>query len=78
MATKTNAPLPANLKAGETYAWCSCGLSQDMPLCDGSHSGTDHKPVIFVAEETKKSYLCACASSQIPPICDGSHCLNDD
>lgn len=74
MPSRLNAPLPAKLEAGKTYAWCACGLSQDMPLCDGSHKATDKKPVSFVAEETKTAYLCACSTSEIPPICDGSHC----
>lgn len=78
MATKTDHPLPADLEAGKTYSWCSCGSSQNMPLCDGSHKDTDHKPISFVAEETRKTFLCACSSTQIPPICDGSHCFNND
>ena len=29
---------PVELKPQEKSAWiCACGLSQDMPLCDGSH-----------------------------------------
>jgi CDGSH iron-sulfur domain-containing protein 3 len=30
---------PAVLELGEgVHAWCSCGLSQKGPFCDGSHS----------------------------------------
>ncbi|WP_081679148.1 CDGSH iron-sulfur domain-containing protein [Methylobacter luteus] len=78
MPTKTNLPLPAQVEAGKSYSWCSCGLSQTMPLCDGAHKGaSDKKPVSFLAEETKTVYLCACTASQTPPHCDGSHCQID-
>ena len=76
MATKTNAPLPADIEEGKTYSWCACGLSQTMPLCDGSHKGGDKKPVSFIAEETKTAYLCACTLTESAPLCDGSHCKN--
>ncbi len=74
MTARTKMPQPADLEAGKTYSWCACGLSQAMPLCDGSHTGTNKKPVTFIAEETKTAYLCACSHSKVPPICDGSHC----
>ncbi len=74
MPTKTNAPLPADIEAGKDYLWCRCGLSHNMPLCDGKHQGTGKQPVVFTAEQTKTAYLCACSSTQSPPICDGSHC----
>jgi len=29
---------PIEVKPGEKSAWiCACGLSQNLPLCDGSH-----------------------------------------
>jgi len=75
MPTKTNSPLPVDLEAGQTYSWCSCGLSETMPLCDHSHRGrSEKKSVKFQVEETKKYCLCACSQSQTPPYCDGSHC----
>jgi len=40
-------PIQAELVAGETVYWCSCGRSQNQPFCDGSHSGTDFTPVAF-------------------------------
>jgi CDGSH-type Zn-finger protein len=77
MPTKVNAPLFVNVEEGKTYAWCGCGLSQNAPLCDGSHKTTDKEPFHFVADATKMTFLCGCAASQNPPRCDGSHCHQD-
>ena len=67
------APLPLELEAGKTYAWCSCGQSSNQPLCDGSHRGTDFMPKVFKAEETKTAYMCTCKQTGNPGFCDGSH-----
>ncbi|MDD2724738.1 MAG: CDGSH iron-sulfur domain-containing protein [Methylovulum sp.] len=72
MTNKTNSPLPVEVKAGRIYSWCQCGLSEDMPLCDNTHSGRSNiKSFKFMAEETTTLYLCACAATQTPPYCDG-------
>ena len=42
-------PYAADVKAGETYYWCSCGLSKSQPFCDGSHKPTEFKPVQLAA-----------------------------
>ena len=39
------------LEEGKTYYWCSCGRSKNQPFCDGSHEGTEFKPVAFTAEK---------------------------
>ena len=44
------APLPVEVKAGETYYWCSCGQSKNQPFCDGSHKGSDFTPMAWTAE----------------------------
>ena len=31
------APYSVEVKAGESYWWCSCGQSKNQPFCDGSH-----------------------------------------
>ena len=28
------------VEANKRYSWCSCGLSNKQPLCDGSHKET--------------------------------------
>jgi CDGSH-type Zn-finger protein len=30
-------PLAVILEEGKKYAWCTCGLSESQPFCDGSH-----------------------------------------
>lgn len=65
-------PAVMTLEPG-TYAWCTCGQSDDQPFCDGSHQGTDFKPMTFKIEEEKQVALCQCKHTDDPPFCDGSH-----
>jgi CDGSH-type Zn-finger protein len=58
---------------GESYYWCSCGLSANQPFCDGSHKGSDFTPVPYKAEEDKVVSFCGCKFSKKTPLCDGSH-----
>ena len=67
------APIAVELEVGKTYAWCACGHSKSQPFCDGSHSGTEFKPLVFKAEEKKTAYLCQCKHSNNKPYCDGTH-----
>ncbi|MFK5883560.1 MAG: CDGSH iron-sulfur domain-containing protein [Candidatus Izemoplasma sp.] len=66
-------PMEVELEEGKTYAWCSCGKSKTQPYCDGSHTGTEFKPVIFKAEKSSKQYLCGCKQTDNQPYCDGTH-----
>lgn len=68
-----NRPYSVDVHEGSTYHWCACGLSQNQPLCDGSHLTTDFQPVAFTAEKSGTVYLCGCKKTGRKPYCDGSH-----
>ncbi len=87
---KNDLPLPAQtfpaeiqLKAGKTYAWCTCGLSEKQPFCDSAHKTTWYeaggetimpfKSLKFTAEKDETVWFCQCKYTQNPPFCDGSH-----
>lgn len=56
-----------------TYFWCSCGLSESQPFCDGSHKGTGFAPVKHEVTEAGKVAWCLCKHTGGQPTCDGSH-----
>ncbi len=58
---------------GKTYAWCSCGKSDNQPRFNGAHAGSDFKPKVFKAEESKTAAMCMCKQTKSHPYCDGSH-----
>jgi CDGSH-type Zn-finger protein len=66
-------PYPVAVEAGKSYYWCSCGLSDTQPFCNGAHKGSGMTPVKYEATETKTVYFCGCKHSKVPPLCDGSH-----
>jgi CDGSH-type Zn-finger protein len=68
-----DSPIAIELEEGKKYAWCTCGLSENQPLCDGKHKGTGMSPNIFSAIATETKYLCACKVTGNSPFCDGSH-----
>ncbi|MGB7413135.1 MAG: CDGSH iron-sulfur domain-containing protein [Thermosynechococcaceae cyanobacterium] len=65
-------PAVLTLEPG-THAWCTCGLSENQPFCNGSHKGTDFTPMPFKLDEEKQVALCQCKHTDNPPYCDGSH-----
>ena len=69
------APYLRDETAGEKKAWCSCGLSENQPFCDGSHSRekTGMSPTVVTVEKTGKVAWCGCKHSKNKPYCDGSH-----
>ena len=66
-------PAKVELEAGKKYAYCTCGLSESQPFCDGKHKGTEFVPHVFEATEAKTAYFCQCKKTGDQPNCDGSH-----
>lgn len=56
-------------------AYCQCGLSATLPLCDGSHSreNTGIVPIVVDVEAAGKKAVCQCHQSGNKPWCDGTH-----
>lgn len=67
------APYAFEVEEGKTYYYCTCGLSEKQPICDGKHKGTDWRAQAFTAEKTGTVYLCGCKATKNPPFCDGEH-----
>lgn len=68
-----NKPFVVDVKAGDTKAFCSCGLSKNGPFCDGSHKSTGKSPCIVQFDEDQKVFACGCGRSGNAPYCDGTH-----
>ncbi|MDQ7080402.1 MAG: CDGSH iron-sulfur domain-containing protein [Paracoccaceae bacterium] len=66
-------PIAIEVEEGKSYFWCTCGMSQNQPFCDGSHKDTDFKPLKWTAEATETKYFCVCKQTENQPFCDGSH-----
>ncbi len=56
-------------------AYCQCGLSANLPYCDGAHSrgGTLVTPIVVEIEAPSKKAVCQCHQSGNLPWCDGTH-----
>lgn len=67
------APYPVEVEAGKSYFWCACGKSAKQPFCDGSHKGTDFRPIAYKAETSGEVWFCGCKHSADKPFCDGAH-----
>ena len=67
-------PYKVKVEKGKMYSWCTCGLSNKQPFCDGRHKVEGKfKSLKYLAEETEDVFFCGCKFSQNPPFCDGSH-----
>jgi CDGSH iron-sulfur domain-containing protein 3 len=66
-------PYAVEVKAGETYYWCTCGQSEAQPFCNGAHKGSGFMPQAFTAEADDALYFCGCKHTATQPLCDGAH-----
>ena len=67
-------PVKVELEAGKKYAWCTCGLSDKQPFCNGAHKGTEYRPHVFTCEESATKHMCQCKQTKNPGgFCDGAH-----
>ncbi len=68
-------PYVLDEEAGKKRAWCSCGLSETQPFCDGSHKkhNTGMSPIVVTIEKSGKVAWCGCKHSNNKPYCDGTH-----
>jgi CDGSH-type Zn-finger protein len=69
-------PVGIKVEKDKNYAWCSCGLSEKQPFCDGKHKaieGLPFMPLVVKFEEEKEVWFCQCKQTKNPPYCDGSH-----
>jgi len=69
----TGKSIVVDLKAGNSYYFCTCGKSANQPFCDGAHKGSGFAPRSFVAEKDGPAHLCGCKQTSNAPFCDGSH-----
>ena len=67
------APYVVEAEEGKTYYYCTCGLTENQPFCDGKHKGTDFKPEPYTAEKSGNVYFCGCRASKMGAVCDGEH-----
>ena len=67
-------PYKVKVEKGKTYSWCTCGLSQKQPFCDGSHRKEGKfKSLKYLATDSKEIFFCGCKETKQQPFCDGSH-----
>jgi CDGSH-type Zn-finger protein len=78
-------PACVKVEAGKIYAWCTCGLSEKQPFCDGTHKRIEptinelgepemsYKSLKVQFEKEEEVWLCQCKQTKNPPYCDGSH-----
>ena len=55
------APRIEQLEEGKTYAWCSCGNSENQPWCNGATKAVNLH-LGFLKRKNLKLQLYACAS----------------
>lgn len=65
--------IKVEVKEGEIYYYCTCGLSETQPFCDGSHQETEFSPLEYKAQDNAIISFCGCKHTKKPPFCDGAH-----
>lgn len=71
-----DSPTCVKVEPGKIYAWCTCGISEKQPFCDGQHKnieGLPYKSLKVEFTEEKEVWFCNCKKTKNPPYCDGSH-----
>ena len=72
--TAQRMPQKIAVEKEKSYFWCTCGLSEKQPFCDGSHKKEGKfKSLKYSATENKEVYFCGCKMTNHSPFCDGSH-----
>ncbi|MFN8242532.1 MAG: CDGSH iron-sulfur domain-containing protein [Ferruginibacter sp.] len=78
-------PVAVKVVPGKIYSWCTCGLSEKQPFCDGTHKRIEPvineqgEPVLpfkslkVEFEKEEEVWFCQCKHTKNPPFCDGSH-----
>lgn len=66
-------PVKVAVEAGKTYWWCTCGKSAGQPFCDGSHKGSEFRPMSYTPEKDGDAWFCQCKHTGNQPLCDGAH-----
>lgn len=69
----TKGPIKIEVKAFDSYFFCTCGKSPKPPFCKKAHKGTDFKPKRVIFDEDQTILACFCMKSKHHPYCDGSH-----
>jgi CDGSH-type Zn-finger protein len=63
---KTAYPFTIHLEKDKVYFYCTCGKSDSQPFCDGSHKGTEFKPLkISLKRDVKWQLICGCKHNAI-------------
>ena len=52
-----NSAITLKAVEGKSYFWRSFGKSLKQLFCEGSHKGTEFKPITFKADATKKNFF---------------------
>lgn len=69
-------PAGITTEPGKIYSWCSCGLTQKEPFCDGAHKqieGMPYRSIKVLFDKAEEVWFCQCKQTKTPPFCDGSH-----